>query len=145
MQQQEPTRLSTPQHKWTHYDHFYAAIRIAPVWFAANWAYNASLAYTSITSSTVLASTGSVFTFLFAVGTGDERFGWIKLLGVLLSVFGSVITAFSDDNGSSSDDASNGSSPDPPCDNTVEYCYEQPLIGDILGLSSAIGYAVYAV
>src|SRR3569623_1332146 len=34
MQQQEPTRL--PQQKWTHYDHFYAAIRIAPVWFAAN-------------------------------------------------------------------------------------------------------------
>lgn len=140
------SRILSHPRKWTHSDHFYAALRIAPVWFVANWAYNASLAYTSITSSTVLASTGSVFTFLFAVLTHDESFNWIKLIGVLLGVSGSIVTALTDVNGSSSeDDGGGGGAVIEPCDNTVEYCYEQPWIGDVLGLASAVGYGAYAV
>ena len=81
---------------WSHEQHFRAALQIAPVWFVANWAYNASLAYTSITSSTVLASTGSLFTFLFAVLYGDETFTCFKLMGVLLGVSGSIITGLHD-------------------------------------------------
>lgn len=46
-------------HCWTHRDHVRAALLISPVWFIANWTYNASLAYTSITSSTVLVRTKS--------------------------------------------------------------------------------------
>ncbi|CAB9521109.1 solute carrier family 35, member F5 [Seminavis robusta] len=84
--------------KWTNYDHMNAAVKIAPVWFIANWTYNASLAYTSITSSTVLASTGSVFTFLFAVLYRDEQFTCMKFLGVLLGVTGSLFTALHDAN-----------------------------------------------
>jgi len=80
----------------SHVDHIGIAIRIAPVWFLSNYFYNTSLAYTSITSSTVLASTGSLFTFLFAVSCGDERFTTYKLLGVLLCFIGSVLTGLSD-------------------------------------------------
>jgi hypothetical protein len=80
----------------SHVDHIRMAVKIAPVWFLSNFFYNTSLAYTSITSSTVLASTGSLFTFLFAVSCGDERFTTPKLLGVILCFTGSVLTGLSD-------------------------------------------------
>jgi solute carrier family 35 protein F5 len=121
---------------WSDEQHLRAACYIAPVWFLANWTYNASLAYTSITSSTVLASTGSLFTFLFAVVTKDETFGSIKLLGVLLGVCGSFLTTLQDTHSSSpgsTDSESDSSS------------LANPLLGDILGLISAVGYGAYAV
>ena len=90
---------------WTNADHMWSALKIAPVWFLANWTYNASLAYTSITSSTVLASTGSLFTFIFAVCTKDEKFTCLKLVGVLLGVMGSLFTALHDAAGSDSSGA----------------------------------------
>jgi solute carrier family 35 protein F5 len=116
---------------WTVADHQHAARQIAPVWFLANWAYNASLAYTSITSSTVLASTGSLFTFLFAVSCQDETFNWVKCSGVLLGVLGSILTALEDRNTSSDPDDMGRSS--------------TAVLGDALGLLSAVGYGAYAV
>jgi solute carrier family 35, member F5 len=115
---------------WTEGDHLRTALCIAPVWFVANWTYNASLVYTSVTSSTVLASTGSLFTFLFAVLTHDEDFRAIKLLGVILGVVGSLVTTLNDS--SSSDDALLSSS-------------SSRFWGDVLGLISAIGYGMYAI
>jgi solute carrier family 35 protein F5 len=116
---------------WTVAEHQHAARQIAPVWFLANWAYNASLAYTSITSSTVLASTGSLFTFLFAVGCQDETFNWVKCSGVLLGLLGSILTALEDrKDGDDTDDM--GRSP-------------TAVWGDALGLLSAVGYGAYAV
>lgn len=112
---------------WTNTQHLVAAMYIAPVWFIANWSYNASLFYTSITSSTVLASTGSIFTFLFAVCKKDEHFSWIKLTGVLLGVMGSVLTAVNDIEEGNNDKSSNSI-----------------MLGDSLGLISAIGYGAYA-
>ena len=93
-QPQPPSQVT--QTYWTQQQHMLAALYIGPVWFLANWTYNASLQQTSITSSTVLASTGSLFTFLFAILARDESFGWIKLIGVLLGVLGSCATALSD-------------------------------------------------
>jgi solute carrier family 35 protein F5 len=116
---------------WTHGDHLKAAAKIAPVWFVANWSYNASLAYTSITSSTVLAATGSIFTFIFALLLKDEQFAWMKLAGVLLGVSGSCLTALHD--------ASSKSSSDSDAVRNLE------LFGDFLGLISAVGYGAYAV
>lgn len=81
-----------------------------------------------VNSSTVLASTGSLFTFLFAVMVKDEGFGYVKLAGVILGVVGSCLTALHD---SSSDDGSSTGT--------------RPVLGDILGLISAIGYGAYAV
>jgi solute carrier family 35, member F5 len=140
-----PLQGGTGHRKWGQSDHLYAAARIAPVWFLANWCYNSSLAYTSITSSTVLASTGSVFTFLFAVCSGDERFGWIKLVGVLLGVSGSLATAFTDVSNAESDDALAPSTSQAAAGCEGDDCFEKPLFGDFLGLMSAIGYGVYAV
>ena len=136
---------------WTHADHFRTACFIAPVWFLANWTYNASLAYTSITSSTVLASTGSLFTFLFAISTNDERFAWAKLAGVLLGFFGSLCTTLNDSSSTIPDIIN-------PENHTLDAGYilleqqsensssvSDALFGDTLGLVSAIGYGAYAV
>jgi solute carrier family 35 protein F5 len=121
---------------WTHDDHVRVAVRIAPVWFIANWAYNASLLYTSITSSTVLASTSSLFTFLFAVLAKDETFSWIRLIGVCLGVSGGVLTALHDASDRSRRLAT-----------SAGQVHEDALalLGDFLGLVSAVGYGAYAV
>ncbi|CAJ1961425.1 unnamed protein product [Cylindrotheca closterium] len=121
---------------WTTRDHMVAAAKIAPVWFISNYAYNSSLRYTSITSSTVLASTGSLFTFLFALLFKDEHFSCFKLMGVGLGMMGSIMTGLHDIHSNNGDDATN--SPDTNSD-------DLKLFGDGLGLLSAVGYGGYAV
>jgi len=133
-------------HIWTDRDHLRAAAWIAPVWFIANYTYNASLAYTSITSSTVLASTGSVFTFLFALLTRDEHFTVIKCAGVLLGVAGSIITAWHDvDVNDSSSNSSRRIRWLLVQQQDDENCAQCSIWGDCLGVLSAIGYGTYAV
>jgi solute carrier family 35 protein F5 len=125
---------------WTDKQHWCAALYIAPVCFVANLTYNASLAYTSITSSTVLASTGSLFTFLFALLAKDEHFTFMKLLGVVLGVCGCFMTTLQDTHSSSSGEADVYDA-----DEGDTSTYKNPLLGDILGLMSAIAYGAYAV
>lgn len=115
----------------SHVDHIKMALKIAPLWFCSNYFYNLSLAYTSITSSTVLSSTGSVFTFIFAVMFGDEKFTRWKVLGVLVAFCGSISTSFHDATQAESD-ASDGN-------------YRFQLWGDAAGLLSAVGYGGYTV
>jgi solute carrier family 35, member F5 len=121
-----------PMAVWTEEDHLRAALYIAPVWFVANWTYNASLAYTSVSSSTVLSSTGSLFTFLFAIWAGDETFSRTALCGVVLGVAGSALTTRND---ASSDDD----------ENHRDNAHPHGVLGDVLGLISAVGYGMYAV
>ena len=111
-----------------HYETFLISLRIAPLWFLADYTYNLSLAYTSITSSTILANTGTLFTFLFALSCGEERFSWYKLCGVTLCMVGSVLTGLED---IENDD--------------VEKNKEMGALGDIAGLLSAIGYGGYTI
>jgi solute carrier family 35 protein F5 len=122
--------------KWSTADHVRAAAKIAPIWFLANYSYNASLKYTSITSSTVLASTGSLFTFLFALLLRDEHFSVWKLLGVSLGITGSILTGLHDIEGTTNQDDN---------DNDNDDTSDDRLWGDALGLLSAVGYGGYAV
>jgi solute carrier family 35, member F5 len=145
---------------WTDYDHRIAAAKIAPVWFISNFAYNTSLRYTSITSSTILVNTGSLFTFLFALLTKDEHFHIYKLLGVLFGMSGCILTGMHDASVFSSNDddvhhtrirsllrlaltkdrtllwqeQNDGNKTD-----------DNPAWGDMLSLVSAVFYGVYAV
>jgi solute carrier family 35, member F5 len=138
---------------WTERDHLHAAMRIAPVWFLANWTYNASLIYTSITSSTVLASTGSLFTFLFAVWTRDETFHPIKFWGVVLGIGGCIITTFHDSTTfvvttTATETTTTAATSDHNHTTIVPALHSTslpPLWGDLLGLISAVGYGMYAV
>jgi solute carrier family 35 protein F5 len=157
------TSLSNTTIRWSHQDHFKVACKIAPVWFIANWAYNHSLAYTSITSSTVLASTGSLFTFLFAVMSKDESYTTLKLLGVLLGVTGSILTGLHDVHNTPTTTSSSynettittngallcvaGPSGTPHHVDVSQHdaFASHAIWGDALGLLSAVGYGAYAV
>jgi hypothetical protein len=59
-------------------------------WFMANFAYNTSLSYTSVSSSTVISSTSSLFTFLLSLWLLNETFTFRKFAGVLLCMIGTV-------------------------------------------------------
>ncbi len=122
----------TDQYLWSHSDHFRVAMKIAPLWFLSNYFYNLSLAYTTITSSTVLASTGSVFTFIFSLICGNEKFTKWKALGVLMAVGGSIMTSLKDASTSNDGD-----------DNDDKLNLQ--LWGDTAGLIAAIGYGGYTV
>jgi solute carrier family 35, member F5 len=129
----------------SHWQHFQIAMRIAPIWFISNFAYNASLKFTSITSSTVLASTGSLFTFLFAIITKDETFSLAKFIGVLFGVLGSTITGISDV-GTKNDANSSWNVTDSFRNNDHNNNSTDPaILGDLLGLISAVGYGTYTV
>mmetsp|Transcript_27318 Transcript_27318/g.40382 ORF Transcript_27318/g.40382 Transcript_27318/m.40382 type:complete len:442 (+) Transcript_27318:124-1449(+) len=117
----------------SHVEHIKMALKIAPLWFCSNYFYNLSLAYTSITSSTVLSSTGSVFTFIFAVVFGDEKFTRWKVMGVIVAFCGSISTSFHDATQSQIEsETSEGNS-------------RYQLWGDAAGLLSAVGYGGYTV
>jgi solute carrier family 35, member F5 len=145
---------------WTNHDHLVAAMKIAPIWFISNWAYNSSLLYTTITSSTVLSSTGSLFTFFFAACIyRTESYTHLKFAGVILGVVGSIMTglhdaAIDEENEPSSvetdtADANSGRSLFQVLTSRVLTSSNSDdvvtlLWGDGLGLLSAIGYGIYA-
>ncbi|CAK0808592.1 unnamed protein product [Prorocentrum cordatum] len=66
-----------------------------PLWFAANWAYNASLGSLTVTTSTVVSSTSCIWVYLLAALFGVEAPSRRRALGVALCVAGSVCDALS--------------------------------------------------
>uniref|UniRef100_H3HBB0 EamA domain-containing protein n=1 Tax=Phytophthora ramorum TaxID=164328 RepID=H3HBB0_PHYRM len=83
-----PAPAQTPHDKATLRRTMIAAAVVAPLWFVANFTYNESLNLTSVTSSTILSATSSVFTLILAVWILKERFTWLKALGVALCMAG---------------------------------------------------------
>ncbi|KAF0682829.1 Aste57867_25128 [Aphanomyces stellatus] len=94
---------------------------VAPLWFIANCCYNFSLNMTSVTSSTIISSTSSMFTFALSVLFLKEKFSWAKMAGVAFCMTGNIFTAFHD--------GSSGST--------------ETFFGDAIALFSAFMYAVY--
>lgn len=76
-------------------------------------------------SNTILSTSSSLFTFLLSLAFLGEKFTWLKLIGVLLCMGGTVIVSLGDTEAGTSAINSN------------------PVLGDILSLSSAVLYAVY--
>ncbi|KAJ8603152.1 hypothetical protein CTAYLR_004574 [Chrysophaeum taylorii] len=95
-----------------------AALILSPLWMLANIAYNASLATTSITSSTILSSTSSLWTLGFAVASGVEDKSFAKLFAGILCVVGAAFVAWGDET-------------------------DETLVGDGLALASAALYGLY--
>jgi solute carrier family 35 protein F5 len=103
----------------------------------------------------VLSSTGSLFTFLFAVLYGDETFSILELLGVIMGVMGSILTGWHDASVSSDDDvvttmanitlATAAHAGVPPHVRQGDAWAGHAMLGDALGLLSAVGYGAYAV
>eukprot|EP00658_Telonema_sp_P-2_P037454 TRINITY_DN2693_c0_g2_i2.p1 TRINITY_DN2693_c0_g2~~TRINITY_DN2693_c0_g2_i2.p1 ORF type:complete len:277 (-),score=34.42 TRINITY_DN2693_c0_g2_i2:223-1053(-) len=103
---------------------------MAPLWMAANGSYNYSLSLTSVASSTILSATSSLFTFVFAVLAGVEKFEWLKLAGVVLCIAGSVMVTMDDSSGGRRSDDHTG---------------WEKLSGDLLALGSAVFYGLYTL
>ncbi|KAG0260309.1 hypothetical protein DFQ27_003617 [Actinomortierella ambigua] len=99
------------------------------LWFAANWCTNASLAYTTVASSTILASMSGFFTLAIGAFMKTELFSTLKLLAVCSSVIGVILVSKSDHGGELNE-------PTQP---------SAPLFGDFLALLSAMFYGCYTV
>ncbi|KAJ8550627.1 hypothetical protein ON010_g10441 [Phytophthora cinnamomi] len=116
-----PGVTQTPHDKATLRRTMIAAAIVSPLWFIANFTYNESLNLTSITSSTILSATSSVFTLILAVWILKERFTWLKALGVVLCMAGNCTTLAKDSSGGIS----------------------EGFWGDVCALLGAIFYGVY--
>jgi len=136
---------------WTEQDHMIAAAKISPLWFISNFAYNSSLQYTSITSSTVLVNTGSVFTFLIALLMRDERFSSWKLFGVLFGMAGCVLTGFHDARNGGEDGGNSrvrflfADTIDSHVSVSIKDKNDLHTWGDTLSVISAVFYGMYTV
>eukprot|EP00050_Salpingoeca_kvevrii_P016233 m.53632 g.53632 ORF g.53632 m.53632 type:complete len:411 (+) comp6777_c1_seq1:86-1318(+) len=84
-----------------HRELLYVGACMCGPWFLANWTYNVSLSMTSVTSSTVLASTSSVFALLFGNLLAHEPINLRKGFASLLCIGGSTIVALADKNSDS--------------------------------------------
>eukprot|EP00574_Skeletonema_japonicum_P013779 CAMPEP_0201733404 /NCGR_PEP_ID=MMETSP0593-20130828/31497_1 /ASSEMBLY_ACC=CAM_ASM_000672 /TAXON_ID=267983 /ORGANISM="Skeletonema japonicum, Strain CCMP2506" /LENGTH=460 /DNA_ID=CAMNT_0048226545 /DNA_START=65 /DNA_END=1447 /DNA_ORIENTATION=- len=126
----------------SHRDHISMASKVAPMWFLSNYFYAMSLEWTSIASSTVLASMGSIFAFGFATCSkfGDETVTRGKIIGVLLCFLGGVATTYTDSGGDNSMRHLTGQFHVSELDSST-----RSLLGDLCGLVSAIGYGAYTV
>ncbi|GAA5825591.1 hypothetical protein JCM11251_000300 [Rhodosporidiobolus azoricus] len=119
------------------------ALLFCGLWFCANWAMNAALGYTSVSSTTILTSMSGFFTLSAGACAGVETFTVGKVLSVVLSVAGVAIVSLSD-----------SKLPTPPSPNDPTHlllepsstpAYSAPLLGDALALLSAVAYAAYVL
>mmetsp|Transcript_2965 Transcript_2965/g.10510 ORF Transcript_2965/g.10510 Transcript_2965/m.10510 type:complete len:363 (-) Transcript_2965:620-1708(-) len=103
-----------------------AALKISPLWFVAEWTFNASLMSTSIGSNTILSSSSNMFTFLLAVLLIGEAFTVTKLASISTVIVGIVAVSVAD---SEPSNAAGGNS----------------MVGDALCLLSALCYGLFTV
>ena len=95
------------------------------MWFCANYFYNLSLKLTDISSNTILSNTSILFVLLLSFCLlKDEKFNWIKILGVFVS-FAGATTIVIVDGGIHSFDLNH-------------------LLGNAFALISAVSYGFYA-
>ncbi|XP_021763444.1 thiamine-repressible mitochondrial transport protein THI74-like [Chenopodium quinoa] len=111
--------------RWTRSRVARVSLLICPFWFLAQLTFNLSLKYTTVTSNTILSTSSSLFTFMLSLAFLGEKFTWLKLMGVLLCMGGTIIVSLGDK------EAGKG------------VINSNPILGDILSLSSAGLYAVY--
>lgn len=106
-------------------------IRVAlvffPVYFLANYTYNAGVNLTTVASSTILSSSSSFFTVLLSWFTKIDSVSVFKILGVVAALCGVILVSVQDS------------------EEDKKLTVHLQLFGDALSLSSAFLYASYAV
>ncbi|KAL4064932.1 hypothetical protein V8B97DRAFT_1985568, partial [Scleroderma yunnanense] len=136
---QDPSSGNVPQLSFNEKSHLTfeetvrLALRFCFIWFAANWAINAALAYTSVASATVLSSMSGIFTLAVGRIFRVETVTLVKIGAVLMSIGGVTLISVSD------------SSQDPGPRLMAHAFHLFPIIGDILALLSSFFYAVYLI
>ncbi|QLQ78318.1 hypothetical protein HG537_0A05650 [Torulaspora globosa] len=111
------------------------------LWFLANFVTNASLAYTSVASQTILSSTSSFFTLFVGALCHVERVSKVKVAGSLVSFVGILLVTRSDSTQSRA-----GVKPLPGARVEQDVSSEplMILVGNVLALSGALLYGVYS-
>ncbi|KAL8987677.1 MAG: hypothetical protein Q9177_003138 [Variospora cf. flavescens] len=109
------------------------SLEFSILWFVANYFTAACLEYTSVSSSTILTSTSSIWTLFIGACLGVENFTLKKLIGVFACFAGVVLTSGADISGDN--DKNRGSFP--------HKSGQQISIGDALALLSAVLYGIY--
>ncbi|KAI9595282.1 hypothetical protein BDF19DRAFT_441379 [Syncephalis fuscata] len=100
------------------------------IWFLANWTQNASLAYTSVASSTVIGSTSGLFTLLVGSMAGVEQLSFARCIAATISLVGVALVTYAPAQSSTPSDSPSLSS---------------HLWGDALALLGAFFYGCYTV
>ncbi|KAG1755167.1 uncharacterized protein EDB91DRAFT_1042569 [Suillus paluster] len=108
------------------------------LWFIANWALNAALAYTSVASSTVLSGMSGMFTLAVGRIFRVETLTVVKIGAVLTAFIGVILVAVSDGSPNDQPDAMGSSI-------FYKAAHSLPVLGDFLALMSAVFYALYVV
>ncbi|KAL5114150.1 hypothetical protein ACEQ8H_007947 [Pleosporales sp. CAS-2024a] len=111
------------------------ALEFCMLWFLANYFAAACLEYTTVASSTILASTSSIWTLLSGSLMRVERFTLRKLIGVCASLAGVVLISMVDVSGQT--DSNRGSFP--------HKTPRELAVGDVMAFVSAVLYGFYAV
>ncbi|KIL70719.1 hypothetical protein M378DRAFT_155657 [Amanita muscaria Koide BX008] len=109
------------------------AMAFCVLWFIANWSLNASLVYTTAASAMILSSTSGFFTLGIGRILRVEALTRTKILAVVLSFSGVVLVYISDSR-----------QKQPTASTTANGSYH-PVLGDFLGLTSALFYAFYVI
>lgn len=111
------------------------ALEFCILWFLANYFAAACLSYTTVASSTILASTSSIWTLLCGSLLRVERFTLRKLIGVGASLAGVALISTIDVSGET--DENRGSFP--------HKTPRELALGDVMAFVSAVLYGFYAV
>lgn len=125
--------------------HARAALAVAPIWVAAQLAFDYSLLMTSVTANSMLSSSSAVFTFAVSVYLGLDKFSWWKVIAVSSYVIGTVLVtlADSDPRGVETEENNPMSGLDVDGSNALGESIQTPMIGNILALAAAGMYALY--
>lgn len=106
------------------------------LWFTANLVTNASLAFTSVASQTILSTTSSFFTLFIGAICHVESLSKSKVLGSFISFVGIIMVTKSDSHQRDQRHIADVSGDD---NDAV-----QVLIGNLLALAGAVLYGVYS-
>lgn len=128
-----------PAQRYSHLQTFRIGMIMTPLWFLANCSYNMSLSQTSITSSTIISTTSTLWTFCFAVCAKAERFSAMAMVGILMTMAGSLLTGLHDELTVGSDEAGANETAF-----SEDGRIKGSVWGDVLSLFSAMMYGVYS-
>ncbi|KAF3930549.1 hypothetical protein ABW19_dt0202808 [Dactylella cylindrospora] len=109
------------------------------LWFVANWFASACLEHTSVASVTILSATSSIFTLVFGALFRVERFSWVKLAGITVSLTGVALISKAD--ATKGSDASEAA----PTNGEKTHTVAEILLGDGMALMGALCYGLYTV
>ncbi|SMN17806.1 similar to Saccharomyces cerevisiae YDR438W THI74 Mitochondrial transporter repressible by thiamine [Maudiozyma saulgeensis] len=112
------------------------------LWFLANFATNASLAYTSVASQTMLSSTSSFFTLFIGALGNVETVTKPKVIGSILSFLGIALVTQSDSLQRRLPIKPTGHMP--PTEPITDLTSWQTMMGNLLAVAGAMFYGIYS-